>query len=60
MMLDSASPRVAFGVIALTLLVLFYLVTFRHTRSVYSAWWCAALGLFLFGSTAFLLDETSQ
>jgi diguanylate cyclase (GGDEF)-like protein len=60
MMLDSASLRVAFGVIALTLLVLFYLVTFRHTRSAYSAWWCAALGLFLFGSTAFLLDGTSQ
>jgi len=59
-MLDSASLRVAFGVIAFTLLVLFYLVTFRHTRSAYSAWWCAALGLFLFGSTAFLLDGTSH
>lgn len=59
-MLDTASLRVAFGVIAITLLILFYLVTFRHTRSAYSAWWCAALSLFLFGSTAFLLDGTSQ
>ena len=46
MMLDTTTLRAAFGVIALTLLVLFYLVTFRHTRSEYSAWWCTALGSF--------------
>jgi hypothetical protein len=32
MMLDTTTLRAAFGVITLTLLVLFYLVTFRHTR----------------------------
>jgi diguanylate cyclase (GGDEF)-like protein len=60
MMLDTTTLRAAFGVITLTLLVLFYLVTFRHTRSEYSAWWCTALGLFLFGAASFLLDGTSQ
>ncbi|WP_323959474.1 diguanylate cyclase [Arthrobacter sp. JZ12] len=56
--LDTTSLRVAFGIIALTLLALFYFVTFRHTRSVYSAWWCVALALFLTGSAAYLLDGT--
>ncbi|MHA7246132.1 GGDEF domain-containing protein [Arthrobacter tecti] len=54
--LDTATLRVAFGVVALTLLFLFYFVTFRRTRSVYSAWWCGALALFLVGSAAYLLD----
>lgn len=56
--LDTTTLRVAFGVIALTLLALFYFVTFQRTRSDYSAWWCAALGLFLVGSAAYLLDGT--
>ncbi|MHA7263380.1 GGDEF domain-containing protein [Arthrobacter sp. TMN-37] len=58
MPLDTSTLRVAFGVVALIQLVLFYLVTFRRTRSAYSAWWCAAIGLFLAGSAAFLLDGT--
>lgn len=60
MMFDTSTLRVAFTVTALTLLVLFFLVTFRHTRSAYSGWWCTALGLFLLGSAAFLLDGTSH
>lgn len=56
--LDTATLRVAFGVVALTLLALFYFVTFRRTRSVYSAWWCTALALFLAGSAAYLFDGT--
>lgn len=58
MVVDTATLRLAFAVMALTLLILFYLVTFRHTRSAYSGWWCTALGLFLCGSAAFLLDGT--
>ena len=58
MMLDTSTLRVAFGVVALMLLVLFFAVTFRSTRSTYSIWWCGALSLFLGGSTAFLLDGT--
>ncbi|MCW2839418.1 MAG: hypothetical protein JWR55_901 [Aeromicrobium sp.] len=57
-MLDTVTLRVSFGVVALTMLMLFYLVTFRSTRSAYCAWWCAALSLFLAGSAAYLLDGT--
>jgi diguanylate cyclase (GGDEF)-like protein len=57
-MLDTASLRVAFGLVALTMLALFYLVTYRSTRSAYSAWWCAALGLFVGGASAYLFNGT--
>lgn len=60
MTLQTDSLRVAFGIVALTLLVLFYFVSFRSSRSAYCGWWCAALGLFLLGSAAYLLDGTSQ
>lgn len=56
--LDTTTLRVAFGVVAVTLLALFYFVTFQRTRSVYSAWWCVALSLFLAGAAAYLLDGT--
>lgn len=59
-MLETASLRVAFGVVALTLLVLFYFVSYRSSRSAYCGWWCAALGLFLAGSALYLMDGTSQ
>jgi diguanylate cyclase (GGDEF)-like protein len=58
MMLDTVTLRVAFGVVALTMLLLFYFVTFRATRSGYCGWWCVALALFLAGSAAYLLDGT--
>lgn len=57
-MLDVFSLRVAFAVSASTLLVLFYLVTFRSTKSEYSAWWCFAITAFLLGSSAYLLNGT--
>jgi diguanylate cyclase (GGDEF)-like protein len=57
-MLDVFSLRVAFAVSAFTLLVLFYLVTFRSGRSEYSAWWCLAITAFLLGSSAYLLNGT--
>ncbi|WP_343212800.1 GGDEF domain-containing protein [Arthrobacter sp. Br18] len=59
-MLDIASLGVAFGVVALTLLVLSYSLTYRRTRSVYSAWWCAAIALFFAGSLAYLLHDAHQ
>lgn len=58
MMLDTVTLRVSFGIVALTMLLLFYLVTFRSTRSRYCGWWCVALSLFLGGSAAYLLDGT--
>lgn len=60
MMLDTVTLRVSFGVVALTLLLLFYFVAYRSTRSAYCGWWCVALSLFLLGSAAYLLDETDQ
>jgi sigma-B regulation protein RsbU (phosphoserine phosphatase) len=57
-LLDSSTLRVTFGVSALTLFLLFALVTYRHTRSPFSFWWSAALALFMGGSLAYLLDGT--
>lgn len=57
-MLDTVSLRVAFAVVALTLFLLSYFVTFRRTGSTYSGWWSGALALFLAGSSAYLLNGT--
>lgn len=58
MALDTATLRIAFGLMALVLGWLFYFSAYRATRSPYSAWWCIALVLYLCGSAAFLLDGT--
>jgi diguanylate cyclase (GGDEF)-like protein len=60
MMLDAATLRVALALVDLTLLMLFYFITFRRTRSHYSGWWCMALLLFLVGNAAYLLDGTAH
>jgi diguanylate cyclase (GGDEF)-like protein len=58
MVLDTATLRIAFGLMALVLVFLFYFSAYRVTRSPYSGWWCAALLFFLAGSACFLLDRT--
>lgn len=58
--LESPALFVAFVVVALTTLTLFYFVTYRATRSAYCGWWCVALVLFLGGSTAYLLVDLGQ
>ncbi|WP_427134803.1 GGDEF domain-containing protein [Pseudarthrobacter sp. S9] len=58
MMLDTATLRVDLALVDLTLLLLFYFITYRRTRSAYSGWWCLALLLFLAGNAAYLLDGT--
>jgi diguanylate cyclase (GGDEF)-like protein len=58
MVLDTATLRVGLAVVDLTLLLLFYFITFRRTRSAYSGWWCMALLLFLSGNAAYLFDGT--
>jgi diguanylate cyclase (GGDEF)-like protein len=58
--LDIATLRFAFGMVALTMLALFYFVTYRPTRSSYSGWWCASLTWFIGGSAAHLLNGTDQ
>jgi diguanylate cyclase (GGDEF)-like protein len=56
MTLDTLTLRVALAVVDLTLLLLFYFITYRRTRSTYSGSWCLALLLFLAGNAAYLLD----
>jgi diguanylate cyclase (GGDEF)-like protein len=58
MVLDTATLRIAFGLMALVLVLLFYFSAYRITRSPYSGWWCLALLFFLGGSACFLLDGT--
>ncbi|WP_066288250.1 GGDEF domain-containing protein [Arthrobacter sp. B6] len=60
MVLDTATLRIAFALMALVLGLLFYFSAYRFTRSPYSGWWCLALVFFLAGSAAFLLDGTAQ
>lgn len=44
----------------LTLLLLFYFITFRRTRAAYSGWWCLALLFFLAGNSGYLLAGTAH
>lgn len=60
MVLDTTTLRLAFGLMAMVLVVLFYFSAYRTTRSPYSGWWCVALLFFLFGSLAFVLDGTGH
>ncbi|MBM0126646.1 GGDEF domain-containing protein [Pimelobacter simplex] len=57
-MLDTLTLRVAFGLVAACVLVLFYGVTYRSTRSAYSGWWCASLGCFIVSASLFLFNDT--
>lgn len=59
-MLDTTSLRVSFALVAVTLLVLFYLIAYRTGRSSYARWWCLALGLFLSGAAAYLLEGSAH
>ncbi len=58
--LDLVTLWFAFGVIAATMLLLFYFVVYRSTRSAYSGWWCTALTLLLIGEGARILDSAAQ
>ncbi|WP_461173226.1 GGDEF domain-containing protein [Arthrobacter sp. Z1-9] len=60
MVLDTATLRIAFGLMALVLVLLFYFSAYRTTRSPYSGWWCLALIFFLTGSACYLLDGTAH
>lgn len=57
-MLDVTTLRVMSGAIALTLLGLFYLIPYRHTRAAYAGWWCVTLALFLVSAAFYLADGT--
>lgn len=57
-MLDTFSLRVAFGLVAVCVLVLTYFVTYRSTRSAYSGWWTLALLGFGPGALLYLFNGT--
>lgn len=57
-MLDTASLRVAFAVVALAVLVLFYCATYRRSRSAFTRWWIVSLLLFIGSAGLFLLNGT--
>ncbi|NYJ00609.1 diguanylate cyclase (GGDEF)-like protein [Nocardioides thalensis] len=56
--MDTLTLRIAFGVVALCVLVLFFVATYRPTRSAYSGWWCVSLAVFLTSAVLFLLNGT--
>ncbi|MET1021381.1 MAG: GGDEF domain-containing protein [Arthrobacter sp.] len=58
MTIDTSTSRVDLAVVDLTLLLLFYFITYRRTRSAYSGLWCLALLFFLAGNASYLLDGT--
>ncbi|TAP44910.1 GGDEF domain-containing protein [Arthrobacter sp. S39] len=60
MVLDTATLRIAFALMAMVLGLLFYFSAYRFTRSPYSGWWCLALVFFLTGSAAFLFNGTAH
>lgn len=55
---DTVTLRVAFGLVAVCVLALFYGVTYRSTRSSYSAWWCLSLSCFILSALLFVLNGT--
>ncbi len=57
--MDIATLRVAFALVAMCVLVLFYAATYQTTRSAFSGWWCLSLIGFLGGSLLYLFTETS-
>jgi diguanylate cyclase (GGDEF)-like protein len=56
--MDTLTLRIAFGLVAVCVLVLFYVATYRSTRSAYSGWWCVSLAAFLISAVLFLLNGT--
>lgn len=56
---DTVTLRVAFGLVAVCVLALFYGVTYRSTRSAYSAWWCLSLACFIVSALLFVFNGTA-
>ncbi|UDY22711.1 GGDEF domain-containing protein [Nocardioides sp. Kera G14] len=54
--MDIVTLRITFSLIALCMLVLFYVTTYRVTRAPFCAWWCISLVLFLGAGIAWLLN----
>lgn len=57
--MDTLTLRIAFGLVAVCVLILFYFATYRSTRSAYSGWWCLSLAVFLTSAVMYLLNGTA-
>lgn len=57
--MDTVTLRVAFGLVAVCVLALFYGVTYRSTRSPYSGWWCLSLACFILSALLFVFNGTA-
>lgn len=56
--MDTLTLRIAFGLVAVCVLVLFFVATYRSSRSAYSGWWCVSLAVFLTSAILYLLNGT--
>jgi len=48
---------VVFAVMTLTMLVLFYFDTYRHSRAPFAGWWCGAVASFFLAATFYFMGE---
>lgn len=58
-MVDTASLRVVFVIVAVGAFILFYKACWRPTRSHYSGWWCIALVFVSASAACFLFNGTA-
>ncbi|QBX55331.1 GGDEF domain-containing protein [Nocardioides seonyuensis] len=59
-MLDNTSLRAALALLMCTLLVLFYFITYRTSRSAFAGWWCVTLATLMGGSLAYLTVDSAH
>lgn len=57
-MLDIVTLRVMFTLIAVSMLALFYVVTYRVTRARFCGWWCVSLAAFMAAALLWLFNGT--
>jgi diguanylate cyclase (GGDEF)-like protein len=56
--LDTVTLRITFSLVALCVLVLFYVGTYRGTRSAFSGWWVLSLVLYFVSAVLFLFNDS--
>ena len=51
---------VVFAVMTLTMLVLFYFDTYRHSRAPFAGWWCGAVASFFLAASFYFMGEVQD
>ncbi len=57
-MLDLATMSMVFAVLTFTMLVLFFVETYRRTSAPYCAWWCGTVTAFLINAVLQMVGST--